>query len=150
MADALARGYQVGTSANSDKHRGRCGGGVPGTAVFGKGGLTGVIADALDRPTVAAALRARHTWATTGERPVALLWSGDAAGECIAAQGAVPIAWRVLNDAGWESVELWDHEGCLWERDLMAETGLSDRRIRLSSGAPASGIAIAPPFGRRA
>ncbi len=79
MADALARGYQVGTSANSDKHRGRCGGGVPGTAVFGKGGLTGVIADAVDRPTVAAALRARHTWATTGERPVALLWSGDAA-----------------------------------------------------------------------
>ncbi len=46
----------------------------------------------------------------------------------------MPIAWRVLNDAGWESVELWDHEGCLWERDLMAETGLSDRRIRLSWG----------------
>ncbi len=67
MADALARGYQVGASANSDEHRGRCGGGVPGTAVFGaKGGLTGVIADALDQPTVAAALRARHTWATTG------------------------------------------------------------------------------------
>ncbi len=46
----------------------------------------------------------------------------------------MPIAWRVLNDAGWESVELWDHEGCLWERDLVAEAGLSDRRIRLSWG----------------
>ncbi len=42
-ADALSRGYRLGAAANSDEHQGRCGGGVPGTAVFGcRGGLTGV------------------------------------------------------------------------------------------------------------
>lgn len=48
--DAMRRGYKIGVSANSDEHRGRCGGGVPGTAVFGtKGGLTGIIANELTR-----------------------------------------------------------------------------------------------------
>ena len=136
IEDALERGYQVGVCANGDEHRGRCGGGAPGTQVFGvRGGLTGVIAGRLDRPTVAAALRARRTWATTGERAVALMWSGDALqGDSITASGSIPVAWRVLNDAGWESVSAWDQHGCLWRRDLVAEAGLAARRIRLSWG----------------
>ncbi|KAH8589423.1 hypothetical protein B0O99DRAFT_725343 [Bisporella sp. PMI_857] len=74
LRDAVRRGWKLGVSANSDEHRGRCGGGVPGTAVFGtKGGLTGVIAPTLERATVAKALRARRTFATTGERLVGLL-----------------------------------------------------------------------------
>ncbi|KAI8315582.1 hypothetical protein K4K59_001192 [Colletotrichum sp. SAR11_240] len=61
LRDAVKRGWKLGVSANSDEHRGRCGGGVPGTAVFGtKGGLTGVLADKLERGEVAKALRARH------------------------------------------------------------------------------------------
>ena len=37
-------GYRVGAAANSDEHQGRCGGGVPATAVFGsRGGMTGVL-----------------------------------------------------------------------------------------------------------
>ncbi|KPA94967.1 hypothetical protein PF70_05001, partial [Pseudomonas asplenii] len=32
-AEALQRGYRVGAAANSDEHQGRCGGGVPATAV---------------------------------------------------------------------------------------------------------------------
>lgn len=62
MEDVVRRGYKLGAASNSDEHRGRCGSGVPGTAVFGtKGGLTGLIATKLDRKGVAQALRARHT-----------------------------------------------------------------------------------------
>ena len=136
IEDALKRGYQMGVCANGDEHRGRCGGGAPGTQVFGvRGGITGVIADRLDRSTVGAALRARRTWATTGERAVALLWSGEALqGDSMTASGPASVNWRVLNDAGWESVSAWDQDGCLWHRDLVAEAGLSTRRIRFSWG----------------
>ncbi|KKY27141.1 hypothetical protein UCDDS831_g00886 [Diplodia seriata] len=45
---AVRRGWRMGVCANSDEHRGRCGGGVPGTAVFGaKGGVTGVYREAV-------------------------------------------------------------------------------------------------------
>ncbi|MDH5257208.1 MAG: DUF3604 domain-containing protein, partial [Gammaproteobacteria bacterium] len=77
-ADAMRRGYKLGVSANGDEHRGRCGGGVPGTAVFGtKGGVTGIISPALTREKIGVALRSRHTFATTGERLVALIKCGD-------------------------------------------------------------------------
>jgi Protein of unknown function (DUF3604) len=76
--DAISRGYKVGVSANGDEHRGRCGGGVPGTAVFGvNGGVMGIIASTLTKLDINQALRSRHTWATTGDRIVALLWSGS-------------------------------------------------------------------------
>ena len=67
--EAIERGYKMGASMAGDEHRGRCGGGVPGTAVFGtKGGISGVLARSLTRAEVAKALRARHTFASTGER----------------------------------------------------------------------------------
>lgn len=67
--EAMERGYKIGASMAGDEHRGRCGGGVPGTAVFGtKGGISGVIAKSLSRQGIGKALRARHTFASTGER----------------------------------------------------------------------------------
>ena len=87
---------------NGDEHRGRCGGGVPGTAVFGtKGGVTGVVSDKLDRPTIGKALRNRQTWATTGERLVALSWCGDnMMGSEFSHSGDAEIEYRFLGDAG--------------------------------------------------
>src|SRR5258708_8221839 len=64
--DAIRRGYKLGASAAGDEHRGRCGGGVPGTAVFGtKGGVTGIIAPELSKASINAACRSLHTSATT-------------------------------------------------------------------------------------
>ncbi|MDR3514429.1 MAG: hypothetical protein P4M00_01325 [Azospirillaceae bacterium] len=136
LQDAVQRGYRLGVTANSDEHRGRCGGGVPGTAVFGtKGGLTGILADTLDRPTIAKALRARHTFATTGERLVGLLWHGPyRQGDAFDHAGLLELDYRVLGAAGFEAVEAYDHSGCFWSRDLLAEAGLSSRRLRLRWG----------------
>ena len=134
--EVAERGYKLGASANGDEHRGRCGGGVPGTAVFGtKGGVTGIIADKLDGKTIGEALRARHTWATTGERLVGLAWCGEhRQGDEFAHSGKATIDYRFLGDAGWDEIAAFDHTGCIWTRNLQEEAGYSDRRIRVRFG----------------
>ncbi len=134
--ETMARGYKLGASANGDEHRGRCGGGVPGTAVFGvKGGVTGIIADTLNRQTVGEALRARHTWATTGERIVALTsCSNYIQGDEFVSSGDANIDYRFLGDVGWDEIAAFDHEGLIWRQNLINEIGYSDRRIRIRWG----------------
>jgi hypothetical protein len=134
--DAIRRGYKVGVAANGDEHRGRCGGGVPGTAVFGvKGGLTGILAPALTKSAINQALRSRHTWATTGDRLVALLRSGKhIQGDEFAASEPVTIHYRLLGTIGWDEIAAYTHEGLLWHRNLQAEAGYADDRIRLRWG----------------
>ena len=135
-AEALARGYRVGAVANSDEHQGRCGGGVPATAVFGsRGGLTGVLASRFDRAGVGQALRARRTFATTGERSYACLRLGQHwMGEVCRTDGATPLSYRLLGESGWEMVRLFRGDRCVWERDLHQELGWSDTRVRIRVG----------------
>jgi hypothetical protein len=132
----MRRGYKLGASAAGDEHRGRCGGGVPGTAVFGtKGGVTGLLAESLERKAVARGLRARHTWATTGERIVGIARCGEhLQGDEFAHQGAARVDYRFLGDAGWDLIAACDHSGVFWERDLQKELGYSERKIRLRWG----------------
>lgn len=134
--EAIARGYKLGASAAGDEHRGRCGGGAPGAQVFGvRGGLTGVIAPALSRAEIARALRARHTWATTGERIVGLLSAGGGIqGDELTACGPIALRYRLLGSAGWDYVAAYDHTGVIWERNLQAEAGYSKRRLRFRWG----------------
>jgi len=71
VEEALERGYRMGICANSDGHKGRPGASYPGASKFGSyGGLTCVLAEALDRDAIYWALRARHFYATTGHRPL--------------------------------------------------------------------------------
>ncbi len=94
--DVIARGYRLGVCANGDEHRGRPGGGAPGVQVFGvRGGLTGILADTLDRRAVGRALRARHTFATTGERSALLVTCGPhRQGDAFAHEGPRPSSTR--------------------------------------------------------
>ena len=134
--ETMRRGYKLGASANGDEHRGRCGGGVPGTAVFGtKGGVTGILAAKLDRETIGRALRARHTFATTGERLVGLTRCGKfIQGDEFEHKGGAEIQYRFLGDAGWDEIAAFDHTGLIWRRNLQEEHGYSERRIRLRWG----------------
>ncbi|HZF18303.1 MAG TPA: hypothetical protein VE008_01210 [Burkholderiales bacterium] len=134
--DVIARGYKLGASASGDEHRGRPGGGLPGTQVFGtKGGITGIIADRLDRATIGRALRARHTFAATGERLVGLARSGrNVQGDEFSSSGAASIEYRFLGNTGWDEIAAHDHTGCFWRRDLQKELGYSPRRIRVRWG----------------
>ncbi|MDR7038959.1 hypothetical protein J2X36_003731 [Methylobacterium sp. BE186] len=134
--DVIARGYRLGVCANGDEHRGRPGGGVPGVQVFGvRGGLTGILADGLDRRTVGRALRARHTFATTGERSALLVRCGQhRQGDAFTHEGPARLDYRFLGDAGWEELAAYDHTGEIWRRDLHAELGFSKRLVRLRWG----------------
>jgi hypothetical protein len=134
--EALARGYRVGASAASDEHQGRCGGGSPATATFGsRGGLTGVLTEGFDREAIARALRARRTFATTGERSFASLRHGDCwMGEICEGDTTQPLSYRLLGDSGWEEIVLYDGDRVIWRRDLHAEAGFSERRVRLRLG----------------
>ncbi len=134
--EAIERGYQLGASMAGDEHRGRCGGGVPGTAVFGtKGGISGVIAPKLARVEVAKALRARHTWACTGERIAGLTRCGKhIQGDQFGHKGPATIDYRFLGDAGWDEICAFDHTGLIWRRNLQEELGYSLRKIRFRWG----------------
>jgi hypothetical protein len=134
--EAMQRGYKLGASMAGDEHRGRCGGGVPGTAVFGtKGGLCGVIAPKLARAEIAKALRARHTFACTGERTFGLTRCGaHMMGDEFTHKGKAQIDYRFLGDAGWDEIVAYDHDGEIWRRDLQQELGYSERKIRLRWG----------------
>lgn len=135
-AEALQRGYRMGAAANSDEHQGRCGGGVPATAVFGsRGGLTAVFAERFDRDSVAKALRARRTFATTGERTFASLRQGENwMGEVFRTDTTQELSYRLLGDQGWEEISLYDGEQRIWNRNLHSENGLAEGRIRLRLG----------------
>ncbi|MCX6938159.1 MAG: DUF3604 domain-containing protein [Verrucomicrobia bacterium] len=135
--DALARGLLVGASAAGDEHRGRPGGGAPGVGSFGTaGGLTGVLADTVTREAVAKALRARHTWATTGGRAVALLQAGSfRQGDAFEHTGPLRVDYALYAEQGWERVELRDDQGAvLLLRDLDAELGYAPGRVRIRWG----------------
>jgi hypothetical protein len=130
LKDAVARGWKMGVCANSDEHRGRCGGGVPGTAVFGtKGGLTGILSSSLERQTVAEALRSRRTFATTGERLAALLYTDDGLMQGDSADikpgQSITLNYIVCGASGFSSIEAWDGSGMFWQRDLLANTATS-------------------------
>lgn len=134
--DVISRGYQLGVAASGDEHRGRPGGGAPGAQVFGvHGGLTGVLATTLDRRTVGHALRARHTWATTGEHSALVVRSGDHwQGDAFTQSGPATLDYRLLGRAGWEYVAAYDHTGLIWERNLHEELGYAEPLIRVRWG----------------
>jgi hypothetical protein len=140
LRDAVQRGWKLGVCANSDEHRGRCGGGVPGTAVFGtRGGLTGIIAARLDRATVATALRARHTFATTGQRLVGLVSTKDGqfvqGDELTVPNGkTLELEYHFLGNAGFSSLEAFDASGLIWRRDLWSEANAPPKILRVTWG----------------
>jgi hypothetical protein len=136
--EAMSRGYKLGVSAAGDEHRARSGGGAPGAAVFGvRGGLTGVIAPVLTKASIKDALLKRHTWATTGERVVALLNCGEQIqGDEFEASKTSPleISYRFVGNAGWDEISAYTEKGLLWQRNMQKEQGLSTQKIRLRWG----------------
>ncbi|KAJ6024935.1 hypothetical protein N7540_005732 [Penicillium herquei] len=140
IRDATKRRWKLGVSANSDEHRGRCGGGVPGTAVFGtRGGLTGIVAPHLDRENVASSLRARHTFATTGQRLVGLLSLADGSGVQgdevqVQSSQTVELDYHFLGEQGFSSIEAFDGSGLIWSRNFWSESKEPATILRITWG----------------
>lgn len=134
--DALRRGLRVGFVGASDDHTGRPGASWPTLPVFGvRNGLAAVYATELTREAILAALRARHCYATTGERILLSVRSGDhVMGDHWAATAPPALDIDVSGTAGIEAVELLTADGVVagWRPDAPC----SRRRLRISwSGA---------------
>lgn len=140
LREALSNGYVVGVVGGSDDHTGRPGAAFPTDHSFGtRGGLTGLFASELTRASIFAALRARHCYATTGER-IALrveTTDGRMMGDAYRAAAPPRIVTTIAGTTGLESVQIW--------RDLELAADLlvrppSPNRIRLEwSGARVKG-----------
>jgi hypothetical protein len=110
LHDALRSGYRVGVVANSDGHKGRPGASHPGASQFGAyGGLTCVLADALTRESVFAALRARRCYGVTAAQRihVALAVNGLPMGAEGRARGAVRITGRAAGTGPLERIDVF-------------------------------------------
>jgi hypothetical protein len=134
--DAMERGHKLGAYGGGDEHRGRPGGGAPGTQVFGVfGPTTGVICDKLDRRSLGKSLRARHTTANTGPGLFGMTRCGEHIhGDEFAHNGSAKIEYRFLGQVGWDEIVALNHTGVVWRRNLQKEAGYSERKIRVRYG----------------
>ncbi|KAB2920483.1 MAG: hypothetical protein F9K29_01205 [Hyphomicrobiaceae bacterium] len=134
--DAMRRGHRLGCYGGGDEHRGRPGGGAPGTQVFGVyGPTTGVICDKLDRKSLGKALRARHTTANTGPGLFGIATCGKhMMGDEFSHKGPAHVDYRFLGQAGWDEVVAFNHAGEIYRRSLQREAGLSATKIRVRYG----------------
>ena len=132
IKDALRRGYQVGFIGGSDGYTGRPGGEYPGHLErrFAKGGLTGLYAEELTIESVLSALKARHTYATTGARIlVRLTCDGHMMGDAYSTRACPTLKAFVAGTAPLESVELYRGLEPVYVQPL--EMKRSARRVRL-------------------
>lgn len=140
LRDAVRRGWKLGVCANSDEHRGRCGGGVPGTAVFGtRGGLTGILAPRLQHQDVASSLRSRQTFATTGQRLVGLVSTKDGSviqGNEVQVPRKQPVEfnYHFLGEKGFSSIEAFDATGLIWSRNFWTKSTAPAKILRVTWG----------------
>ena len=132
----MQRGHKLGCYGGGDEHRGRPGGGAPGTQVFGVyGPTTGVICNQLDRGSLGKALRARHTTANTGPGLFGLARSGaHLMGDEFTHRGPVHIDYRFLGQTGWDEIVAFNHEGEIYRRSLQREAGFSRTKVRIRYG----------------
>ncbi|MBW1803714.1 MAG: DUF3604 domain-containing protein [Deltaproteobacteria bacterium] len=114
LEDALKLGYRIGICANSDGHKGRPGASYPGASKFGSlGGLTCVLAAKLERESIFDALKARHCYATTGNRSLVKVYvtmdNGQRAmmGDIVSYEyGTALLSVNITGTAPIESVEI--------------------------------------------
>ena len=102
--DALGRGYRLGFVGSGDGHDGH-----PGLAQLasGNGGLVGILADALTRESVLAAVRARRVYATNGPRIVLhATLDGAPMGAVVAARRSSTLQVLVVGTAALARVDL--------------------------------------------
>ncbi|MGF6149506.1 hypothetical protein QFZ84_000464 [Pseudomonas fluorescens] len=53
---------------------------------------------------------------------------------CILYMADTTLDYRLLGEAGWEQVDLFDGDKLIWSRNLHQELGFSAQRIRLRLG----------------
>jgi hypothetical protein len=145
LEEAFKLCYRVGICANSDGHKCRPGASYPGASKFGSyGGLTCVLSEKLDREHIFDAMKKRHFYATTGNRPLIDLKcisgnEGGVMGDIIKAANKVFLKASIVGTAPIEKITLRNGIEILKELRPYKESELGNRIKIVWSGAEVRG-----------
>ncbi len=138
LHEAIERGLHVGVVANGDDHTGRPGAAYATDRSFGvRGGLTCILAEELTRASVWEALRARRTYATTGERMyLSFAADGHGMGEEYRTAEAPEFVADVIGTAPLHSVQIMNGDRVAYEHPVVDSGDLDPAVLRVAwSGA---------------
>lgn len=138
LQEAFDRGHRVGVIGAGDDHTGRPGASYGTSASFGvRGGLSAILARSLTREGIWEALKARRTYATTGERILLSVMCGQHhMGEAFTCSGRPEIAVRVHGTAPLYSVQVIRRDRVVYDHQLVRPGDHTTDQIRVAwSGA---------------
>lgn len=127
MRAYLSRGHEVGLIAASDDHLSHPGYSAPNRdSLAQRGGLAAVRAPERSRDAIFDAMRARHTYATTGDRIILEMTVNDTPmGQRAPFAEERAVSGRVVGTAPIQSIELYKNDEPIWTVDHL-ETGAVD------------------------
>ena len=135
LLDALKRGYRMGVVAGSDGVDGRPGASHPGHMGVRnvRGGLTAVAMPDLTRTGLWTALKARHCYATTGER-ILLRWTTGTAsmGDEIRVARMPAFDLAVEGTAPIETIDFFRDDRCVASVDLISVATAWSNSVRVA------------------
>ncbi len=125
MQEYLSRGHQVGVVAASDDHLSHPGYSAPNrTSLAQRGGLGAVMAPERSRDAIFDGMKARRTYATTGDRIILEFEvNGTGMGSRAPFSDTREITGRVIGTAPIGSITLIKNEQELWSEDYSLDTG---------------------------
>ncbi len=134
LQEAFEKGHRVGVIGAGDDHTGRPGASYGTSASFGvRGGLAGILARSLTREGIWEALKARRTYATTGERILLSVMSGQHhMGEAFTCAGRPRIEVSVHGTAPLYSVQVIRGDRVVYDHELVRPADHTTGKIRVT------------------
>ena len=119
----LSRGHQVGFVAASDDHLSHPGYSAPNrNSLAQRGGLGAVMAPERSRDALFDAMKARQTYATTGDRIILdVEVNGVAMGQRAPSAETRTVTGRVIGTAPIESITLFKNDRAIWWEDYLTD-----------------------------
>jgi hypothetical protein len=124
MRNYLSNGHQIGFVAASDDHLSHPGYSAPSrNSLAQRGGLGAVFAPEHSRDAIFDGMRARRTYATTGDRMILDVTVNDAPmGQRAQYAEARSIEGRVIGTAPIESITVFKNDAPIWSQDYLTDT----------------------------
>ena len=123
----LSNGHQVGFVAASDDHLSHPGYSAPSRLTLAqRGGLGAVLAPQRSRDTIFDAMRARRTYATTGDRMILdVRLNGAVMGERATYAEERELKGRVIGTAPIDSITVFKNSQQIWQEDYLTDQASS-------------------------
>ncbi|HAU24007.1 MAG TPA: hypothetical protein DCX09_04935 [Gammaproteobacteria bacterium] len=123
MQDYLSHGHEVGVVAASDDHLSRPGYSAPTRdSLAQRGGLGAVMAPLRSRDAIFDGMKAKRTYATTGDRPILKFdVNGTAMGQRAAFSESRAISGRVISTEPIRTITLFKNDEVIWQEEYLLE-----------------------------